>query len=419
MTVPRLIAIAIIFLFTTLAWFILGASVNVRTEELDPRLHGEVEKLWGGRHVQQAPTAWYETTRVVPREVKEIDATGAQITKTIQDTIVDKNPVPVIHSRIDVAFALDQRQKGLLWYATYAVAFTAHYAVANPDREPRRINVHFAFPSKEAIYDGFQFDVAGRAATAATDLSAGVTTTIDLAPGATVPIDLHYQSRGLDDWHYSFGDGVAQIGDFELVAHTDFAAIDYPARSLSPTARASDGDGWKLTWQFASLVTGRDIGLVPPSRTNPGPLAARIAFFAPVGLLFFVTVMVILGILRGRSMHPMNYFFVSSGFFAFHLLLAYLVDHVDVKIAFAIAAAVSLALVASYLRLVATRRILVIEAAVAQLMFLVLFSFAFFFEGYTGLTVTVGAVLTLFVLMQLTGGVDWSTAFARKPPGAT
>jgi hypothetical protein len=48
--------------------------------------------------------------------------------------------------------------------------------------------------------------------------------------------------------------------------------------------------------------------------------------------------------------------------------------------------------------------------------FLVLFSFAFFFEGYTGLTVTVGAVLTLFVLMQLTGGVDWSTAFARKQP---
>ena len=39
--------------------------------------------------------------------------------------------------------------------------------------------------------------------------------------------------------------------------------------------------------------------------------------------------------------------------------------------------------------------------------------YAFFFEGFTGLTVTVGAVLTLFVLMQLTGRVDWGAVFAR------
>jgi len=39
--------------------------------------------------------------------------------------------------------------------------------------------------------------------------------------------------------------------------------------------------------------------------------------------------------------------------------------------------------------------------------FLVLFSYAFFFEGYTGLTVTVGAVITLFDLMQMTGRVKW------------
>jgi hypothetical protein len=244
-----------------------------------------------------------------------------------------------------------------------------------------------------------------------------VTTAVELAPGASAPIDIHYVSRGLDDWHYSFGDGVAQIGDFELVAHTDFTTIDYPAGSLSPTTRTTEADGWKLTGRFASLVTGRDIGIVPPSRTNPGPLAARIAFFAPVGLLFYVTVMVILGILRGRSMHPMNYFFLSAGFFAFHLLLAYLVDHVDIRAAFVIAAAVSVALVGSYLRLVATRRVLVIEAAIAQLVFLILFSFAFFFEGYTGLAVTIGAVLTLFVMMQLTGRIDWSTAFARKSTG--
>jgi hypothetical protein len=68
----------------------------------------------------------------------------------------------------------------------------------------------------------------------------------------------------------------------------------------------------------------------------------------------------------------------------------------------------------SYLRLVAGMRYALLEAGLAQVVFLVLFSYAFFFEGYTGLTVTVGAVLTLFVLMQVTGRVDWNEVFARR-----
>ena len=136
-------------------------------------------------------------------------------------------------------------------------------------------------------------------------------------------------------------------------------------------------------------------------------------FFAPVGLLFFLTVMVILGVLRRENLHPMSYFFLAGAFFAFHLLLAYLVDHIDVHLAFAIAAAVSLLLIVSYLRVVAGVRLALVQAGLAQAVFLVLFSYAFFFEGLTGLAVTIGAVLTLFVLMQITARVDWERVFAR------
>jgi hypothetical protein len=45
--------------------------------------------------------------------------------------------------------------------------------------------------------------------------------------------------------------------------------------------------------------------------------------------------------------------------------------------------------------------------ALAQLVFLVLFSYSFFYPGYTGLAITIGAVLTLAVLMHLTAGVNW------------
>ena len=62
-----------------------------------------------------------------------------------------------------------------------------------------------------------------------------------------------------------------------------------------------------------------------------------------------------------------------------------------------------------------------LQAGVAQLVFLVLFSYAFFFEGYTGLAVTIGAVITLFVLMQKTARVDWAQALgggaAREAAG--
>jgi hypothetical protein len=42
----------------------------------------------------------------------------------------------------------------------------------------------------------------------------------------------------------------------------------------------------------------------------------------------------------------------------------------------------------------------------------VLFSYAFFFEGFTGLAITVGAILTLFVVMLMTGRIQWSERFA-------
>jgi len=40
-----------------------------------------------------------------------------------------------------------------------------------------------------------------------------------------------------------------------------------------------------------------------------------------------------------------------------------------------------------------------------------LFSYAFFFLGYTALAVTVGAIVTLFLMMQWTGRVKWAERF--------
>jgi inner membrane protein involved in colicin E2 resistance len=132
-----------------------------------------------------------------------------------------------------------------------------------------------------------------------------------------------------------------------------------------------------------------------PHQTYQGT-PASIAHSIVWALLFFFFVVWLLATLRKIDLHPMNYFFRAAALFAFHLLLAYLVDHISVHAAFLAASAVSVFLVVSYLRLVVGMRFAALEAGGAQLVYLVLFSYAFFLQGFTGLAITIGAVVTLF-----------------------
>jgi hypothetical protein len=417
LTPSRLAAVGFIYACAAIAWFTLGASVVSRTGESDAQLAQEVSRLWGGPHNQIAPDAWCERPRQVAEHVQGTDEKGRPAVVEVARTVaIDRVPLPLESSHVRVDLQLDQRRKGLLWYDTYGVDFAGTYRVRNPDPRAQPLFVHFKFPSHQALYDRFVFKVNGEEAAPVSDLAKGITAQATVPPGGEAVVELTYRSRGLRDWTYSFvPSGVAQVRDFTLDVHTDFKAIDFPPGTISPGSKTEDGPGWRLGWRFASLVTGQRVGVDPPNRINPGPLTARITYFAPVSLLFFVTVMVMLGVLKERSLHPVNYAFLAAAFFAFHLLLAYLVDHLNVHLAFVLAALTSVFLVVSYLRLVGGLRFAVREAGLAQVVFLVLFSYAFFFEGYTGLTVTVGAVLTLFVLMQLTGRVDWGNVFEGAP----
>jgi inner membrane protein involved in colicin E2 resistance len=199
-----------------------------------------------------------------------------------------------------------------------------------------------------------------------------------------------------------------------LTMQTNFRDIDFADDTLSPTSKELVSGGWQLTWQYSNLVSGFQIGMTMPQKLQPGPLAGEISYAAPVSLFFFFFLMFIITTLRNIDLHPMNYFFLATAFFAFHLLLAYLVDHISIHAAMVLASLVSVALVISYLRLVVGLRFAALEAGTAQLIYLVLFSYAFFWNGFTGLSITVIAVITLFVVMQATGRIRWSERFAAR-----
>jgi inner membrane protein involved in colicin E2 resistance len=414
-TIRKLAAITFIFFGASAAWMLLGSSILERTGQFDERLEREVQLLWGAPQHQTAPSAWipYDDVEVEIVENKEPD--GRIVRREVKKPVVRRRDIPLASTRAAVDLDLEHRRKGLLWYATYTVFFKATYTFQNPDPDVREMHVHFPLPAQNALFDDFVFQVNGgsgnRADAVSNDLSAAVTVP---ARGAAT-VDVQYRSRGLGTWTYAFHEqGTAQVRDFQLTMQTNFRDIDFPAGTVSPGEKVATPDGWRLAWTFTNLISGQKIGLELPEKLNPGPFAARVTFFAPVSLLFFLTVMVIVGATRGPSFHPMHYWFIACAFFAFHLLLAYLVDHVAVPVAFAASAAVSLALVLSYLRLVTGMRRALVWAGGAQFVFLVLFSYAFFFEGFTGLAITIGAIVTLFVLMQITARVSWDDVFSKE-----
>jgi inner membrane protein involved in colicin E2 resistance len=406
----RIAAIAFIYACASAAWLVLGATIFARTEQSKANLRGRVVSNWGAAQEQVAPSALVE--RSVARQ-EETQENGRRVVRTVNTLETER--LPVERTRARARIDLEHRRKGLLWYSTYTVDFAGSYAFRNTTNQDT-VSFTLKLPTAQAIYDALTFTVDGEPVATATDHSGTVTGSARVAPGATASLSVGYRSQGLGEWRYNFaghGDAreVARVRDFELAISTNFRDVDFAESSLSPSQKRETRNGWDLTWRYANLLSGYQIALVMPEKLQPGPLAAQISLFAPVSLFFFFFLMFIITTVRGIELHPMNYFFLAAAFFAFHLLLAYLADHVSIHAAFVAASAVSIFLVVTYLRLAIGITFAFREAALAQMLFLVLFSYAFFFEGFTGLAITIGSIVTLFVTMQMTGRIRWSEAF--------
>ena len=418
----RIVAIFVIYVIVACAWIVLGGSVTGRTRQTEGHLKREVTALWGAAQTQIAPELTFSWQEMV-RETEQVEDSVTKERKLVtrEHEVQRTKPVLIDRSKIDVDLRLDQRKKGLLWYSTYGVSFRGTYAYAHQDDQDGVLIVTYRFPTTQANYADFRFAVGGVVEpqiTPATENGTRVVRqSIPVKKGTAVPFEISYQSRGLDTWEYSFGQDVNRVKDFDMTVATDFDAIDFPEGTISPDEKRAGDRGWTLHWRSENLISGFRVGIEMPHRLNPGPLAAEMSYFAPVSLGFFFIWMFVITLMKKIELHPMNYLFLGAAFFAFHLLFAYTVDHIDLVTAFILASAVSVVLVVTYLRLVVGLRFAALEAAGSQFVYLVLFSWAHFFEGFTGLIVTVGSILTLFLLMQLTGRIRWEDKFGGSEPG--
>ena len=391
MTIKRLLAICLIVGCTSAAWFLLGGTVQYRSNETDGRLGSEVVKNWGPVLTQEHPSLFYEAP------------TGANARREIQPETSD----------IAVTLTYEPKQKGLLWYRTYKAEFTGKYLVKNPTPIAQTIYAAFKFPAADARYDAFALRFGDKLSDKA-PVNGEVRESLLVPPGAEVPLTVTYRATGLNQWVYALK-SAKRLKNLHLAMTVNFAEINIPPFAESPTSRTVAGEGRKLQWDYTDVIGANAIAMDMPAVTNPGYVAGRMTFFAPVSLLFFFAVLVIVGIRERTALHPMNYFFLAAGCFTFQLLFAYLVDLVPLTLSFFLAAAVSLALVNGYLWRATTAKFAAISA-VAQFAYMVLFSYSFFFDGLTGITITIGAIITLALLMAFTARVKWDTALTPTRP---
>ncbi|MFO1486795.1 MAG: inner membrane CreD family protein [Verrucomicrobiaceae bacterium] len=391
MKLTHLIVIAVIFACTTAAWWLLGIVITGRTNHVSYETGDSVSGRWGPPLLQKHPVARYTSS------------SGSKVM------------LQPAKSDVKVKLAYQPVKMGLLWHRTYGVQFEGSYTFTNNTAITQTLSIDFDLPSGNTLLDKINFTLGqgGQAHRSVAAPEEGVITdSVQLAPGESIPVSVSYECRGKDYWRYAFADA-SRIRDFMLTMNTDFTDVNFPVSS--PTDREQTDKGMQLVWKYEDAISAPGIGMEMPRELNAGPVAAQISFYAPLSLLLFFGVIIITAISRGVSLHPVNYFFLAAGFFAFPLLFSYMLDVVPVHLSFVTAALTSLLLVCGYMK-AAAGTFLFRVAVVAQTSYMVLFSYSFFFKGLTGLTLTLGGIATLGVLMALTAKIDWSSKLGAVSP---
>src|SRR5262249_42007100 len=187
--IKQIFAITFVFVCTTIAWMILGQTIFQRTYGQDEDLKSRVSSTWGTAQSQAPPSVMYK------RESERI-------------------PLPLTSTRADVRLQLEHRQKGLLWYSTYRVAFAAAYTFENDSGKDQEVAFSFPLPAEQAMYDNLVFAVDD-APVEFTSQGSTAHATAHLGAGKATVLKVGYSSQGMDRWNYSFSNQVAHVRDFK------------------------------------------------------------------------------------------------------------------------------------------------------------------------------------------------------------
>ncbi|MFA5480061.1 MAG: inner membrane CreD family protein [Candidatus Muiribacteriota bacterium] len=408
MNLKNLISIIVIYAFCVIAWIVLGGVTFARTNESSFALKNSVINLYGDNLVINHPYLVYIT--------QEIKTSKNRDGYTTSELINIENPILPEKSNVLINITLDPRKKGVLWFPTFKAEYVASYEFNISGYKDKNIFLRSELSSTDSIYKNVEISINDNKLNDIRFLVNKEKLEIEKS-NEKVTLKIGYNTTGLEKFNYNitpYHNDIAQIDAFKLNINTDFHNIDFIDKTMSPTRKNSNHNGWELMWELDKSITGKDIGIIIPGKPNPGDIIPRAVFAAPFSLLFYFMIIIVISIITKEKIHPINYFFLGCAFFSFHLMYSYFSDHINIYFAFLISSIVSIFLVSSYLKLFASSKLAFIYSPVAQIIYLVVFSYSFFYKGFSGLIITIISVLSLFFIMQLTGKIDWHKIFNEE-----
>ncbi len=381
--ISQFISFFAMFGSVTLLWLMLGGTVASRSVAVSQKLASQVAGNWG-------PPLEHTHPHGIARAVRTGDLMGIVLPEM---------------SKVQVKLDFKPQKKGLITHRTYTVIFEGSYEWVNPEPVEQSVEVTFKVPSHLTRVDGFKASLGDRTLRDAPADGVVTLTAILPAQGKAV-MTVEYSALGKDAWRYRFGEA-GRTRNFELTLETNFRDYNIPQDGESPTSQLEGAAGTTHVWNLPSVTGVNAIGIEVPAFVDAARVASRMSFFGPLSLGLFFAVLIIAALRMGVRLHVMHFVLLAAACFAFQLLFAYSVDVVPAAVAFVISAAVSMALVGGYLKLVAGVAYMRV-AILAQLAYIVVFNATFFLDGYTGLTLTVVGIVTLALVMAGTAQMDWS-----------
>ena len=389
----HLILLGLVFVAISLLWIFLGGSVSRRSVAASRKLAAQVEGNWGPHLEHSHPQA---SMRVV--------GTGET-----HGTLMPES------SKVRVNLDFKPRKKGLITHRTYVANFAADYEWKNPEPVEQQLEIEFIIPGRSTRVDQYELTLDGKVMDEA-PVDGKVKATMLIPAGGTRLMTVKYSALGKDTWRYLLGQG-GKARNFSLTMDTNFADYNVPSDVESPTSSTARGGGMTHTWTFPNVTGVAAVGLEVPESVDVAKVASRMSFFGPLSLGLFFVVLVIAALRMGVYLHIMHFVLLAAACFAFQLLFSYSVDVMPPLFAFGVAAFASMTLVATYLRLVAGAAFMWLAVA-AQAAYIILFNATFFFDGYTGLTLTIMGIVTLGLIMTGTAKMDWNAVLGLSEPGS-
>lgn len=427
MSVQKIAALIVIFIGSSIAWVILGTSNWARTNDASSSLKSSMQSMYGDDLVINAPTLYKRTPKGKDEIVfkdnydddyqyeDDIKPMYTKETKDGENVVYVERYAKLESSEIKIDVKMDRRKKGYLWFPTFKSHFVGTYKfVVEQGITNEAYYLSTIFGSSDNIYTNVKINVNGRELDDFLKLLTEKEIVVQPNDKGEFLLHIEYDATGMENLRYKMANGykgLTQVNNFNCEITTDFEDYDFPRTMLSPTTKKTIEGGALLSWNFSNTITGKDIGLIIPNKLNPGEITSRVSFFAPIPLLFFFIVLLMISIVTHQEIHAMHFFFLALAFFSFHLMFSYFSDQMHIYLSFAIAALVSLGLTVSYVMHFLSKKMAFLIIPLTQIVYLFVFSFSFFFDGITGLIVTICAVTTLFILMQLTAKQNWNRVF--------